>query len=97
MVLMAIGALLDLKEIPDSQVFLAYLVLKDVHQFHRNYQGREDHLAKWVFKDHRDGMESQALLDLLVIQELWVQMVKKACQVSLEYQEIQASMENLDK
>lgn len=42
-------------------------------------------------------METQALLDLLVIQGFWVQKGKKACQVSLEYQEFQVSVENLDK
>lgn len=70
MVFKVTGALLDLKEIPDPQVFLDYLGLKDIHQFHRNFQGSKGHLVRWVFRVHRGAMETQALRDLLVIQDL---------------------------
>lgn len=43
------------------------------------------------------ALESLCKMAIICLQEFWVQMVKKACQVSLEYQEIQASVENLDK
>lgn len=49
--------LLDLKETLDPQALLAYLVLKDVLHFQRNYQVKEDHQVQLVFKDQVDGVE----------------------------------------